>query len=1589
MSQQGLYSPQFERDACGIGFVANIKGNKNHQTVSDALTILENMEHRGACGSEPNSGDGAGLTLQIPHEFFFDECLRLGVHLPPLGQYGVGVVFFPQDDRLREESRAVFTRCAEKLGLEILTWRPVPVHRTDIGLTALSVEPVMEQVFVSVAHLEGVPHLNAADFERKLFVLRNYASHLIHSTVRQDAIGFYVASLSHRTVVYKGQLTSLQVRGYFPDLSNKRLVSAFGLVHSRFATNTFPSWKLAQPFRYIAHNGEINTLQGNLNWLKTSEKVFKSPFFTKEEMDMLLPVVTEGQSDSACLDNMIELLTMSGRSLPQVMMMLIPEAWDGHPDMDPVKRAFYEFHASFMEPWDGPASISFTDGNIIGATLDRNGLRPSRWCVTHDDRVIMASETGVLPLDPKLVKEKGRLQPGKMFVVDLVQGRVLPDEEVKQQICSQQPYGDWLNRHKIRLEDLPEPRVTFSHLEAGQVFKYQKAFGYSTEDLETIIRPMALEGKEPIGSMGTDVPLAVLSDQPQHLSSYFKQLFAQVTNPPIDPIRERMVMSLATFVGNIGNILVENEQTCHTVALQHPILTNHELEKIRSIDTGIFQAKTLQMYFRADGQPGSLKKALDRICRYAYDAVEDGFEVLVLSDRAIDSEHAAIPSLLFTAAVHHHLIRKGVRGNVGIVVEAGDVWEVHHFATLLGFGATAINPYLALSSIRAIQDVGRWTLDIGHWTRDIGRETLDNGHGTSKIQRPQSNVQRPMSPVHLEKNYVKAVNDGLLKVFSKMGISTLQSYMGAQIFEIIGLNREVVGQYFSGATSRIEGMGLDEIARETLAKHFSAFHVPRNGIPGSTSGGRPEYHSGVQPVRLPVGGIYQWKRQGEFHLFNPQSIHLLQYATRMGDYATFKKYSKVVNDQSERAATLRSLFSFKQLRPSIPLSEVEAAENIYRRFASGAMSFGSISWEAHTTLAIAMNRLGGKSNTGEGGEDERRYTPLDNGDSQRSSIKQVASGRFGVTSLYLTEADELQIKMAQGAKPGEGGQLPGHKVDDWIGKVRHSTPGVGLISPPPHHDIYSIEDLAQLIFDLKNANRAARINVKLVSKAGVGTIAAGVAKAKADVILISGHDGGTGASPISSIKHAGLPWELGLAEAQQTLVRNGLRSRVVLQADGQMKTGRDIAIATLLGAEEWGVATAALVVEGCILMRKCHLNTCPVGIATQDPELRKRFTGDAEHVVNFFKYLTEELREIMAELGFRTVEEMVGQVEFLDTRYQLPITSSQVSVASSQAAGNDNQLKTKWKFKNLDLSPILFKESPPASDGLTSSQPITNPTLFCSETQDHGLADILDWKLLEAARPAIETGQPVRADFDLKNTDRATGTLLSNEITKQYRAEGLPPDTLHFKFTGTAGQSFGAFAVRGLTLEIEGDANDYFGKGLSGAKLVIYPSREAGFVPEANSIIGNVAFYGATSGEAYIRGKAGERFCVRNSGANVVVEGIGDHGCEYMTGGRVVVLGDTGRNFGAGMSGGIAYVWDVRGTFAQQCNPEMIDLDPLDDHDEAELRGLLEQHFQLTRSTVAGFVLADFDNQAGSFVKVFPKDYKKATLKKGVMSYEV
>jgi len=1491
-ANQGLYNSSFEHDACGIGFVAHVKGRKSQQIISDAITILENLDHRGACGAEINTGDGAGIMIQVPHEFLYDECLRVGFSLNQPGDYGVGMLFFPKDVRAREECREVIYRAAEKLNLEVLGFRKVNTDPNGIGNMALSVEPEMEQVFI------GRPDNIAAgaDFERKLYVFKNYLTKTIVNTVKGIKSDFYIASFSSRTIVYKGQLTSMQLRTYFTELGDKRVVSAFGMVHSRFATNTFPSWRLAQPFRYIAHNGEINTLQGNLNWFRASVKSFASSYFTPEELNILLPVIDETQSDSGCLDNIIELLLHAGRSLPHVLMMLIPEAWDGNEDMDELKQAFYKFHATLMEPWDGPAAIAFTDGNLIGATLDRNGLRPSRYAITKDDRVIMASESGVLALDQSEIIEKGRLTPGKMFVVDMEQGRIISDDEIKTQVCSKRPYADWLNQYQIRLEELSDPRVVFTGLSQESIFKYHQVFGYSREDIDLILKPMATESKEPIGSMGTDIPLAILSQKPQHLSSYFKQLFAQVTNPPIDPIREKVVMSLAGFMGNNGNLLEEHAMQCHCVGIKHPILTNLELEKVRSIDTGVFQSKTLQTYFRADGKPGSLAKGLERLCRYAVDAVEDGFQVIVLSDRALDSEHAAIPSLLAVSAVHHHLIRKGHRGAVGIVVEAGDVWEVHHFATLIGFGATAINPYLALETITSFDK------------------------------------ESELKPEKLIQNYIYAVNSGLLKIFSKMGISTLQSYHGAQIFEILGIHKNVVDNYFTGAVSRIGGLGLDEIAREALIKHSRVFgkHTRPDAI-------------------LPTGGTYKWRRKGEQHLFNPQTIHLLQNATRKNDYNTYKQYSKLVNEQTKQAYTIRGLFEFNYNRTPVPLQEVEPVESILKRFATGAMSFGSISHEAHSTLAIAMNRIGGKSNTGEGGEDELRYEVLPNGDSMRSAIKQIASARFGVTSNYLTNADELQIKMAQGAKPGEGGQLPGHKVDDWIAKVRHATPGVGLISPPPHHDIYSIEDLAQLIFDLKNANRAARINVKLVSKAGVGTIAAGVAKAHADVILVSGFDGGTGASPLTSIQHAGLPWELGLAEAHQTLVKNRLRSRVVLQTDGQLKTGRDIAIAALLGAEEWGVATAALVTSGCIMMRKCHLNTCPVGVATQDPDLRKLFTGDADHVVNLFHFLAEELRETMAELGFRTVLEMVGQADALSMR-------------TVDAAD--------WKLKNLDLSAILFKA------------PDNGLSLYNTEKQDHGIANVLDHELIATAQPALLNKEPVFAAFEVKNTDRAIGTMLSNEVSKIYKGVGLPADTINFKFHGSAGQSFGAFAARGISLELEGEGNDYVGKGLSGARLSVYPFKEVSYVPEQNIIIGNVALYGATSGELFARGLAGERFAVRNSGATAVVEGLGDHGCEYMTGGEVLVLGNTGSNFAAGMSGGVAWIYDVNGDFPNKCNKEMVDLDPLDEQDELRINNLLKKHIQLTGSKLAEFILSDWTTQSAHFVKVFPKEYKAVLLQR-------
>ncbi len=1496
----GLYRSEFEHDNCGIGFIAHIKGRKSHGIVSDALSMLRRMEHRGAVGDEANSGDGAGLLIQLPHEFFVDECRKLGVHLPPAGEYGVGMVYFPQDTYLREECRAVLNRKMKKLGLELLCSRVVPVSNAELGSTARSCEPQMEQLFIK----RPATVTNTDDFERKLYILRNASTRIINESV--TGVGdFYFSSLSCRTITYKGQLTTEQLETYFPDLANEAVVSALGVVHSRFSTNTFPSWKLAQPFRYIAHNGEINTVKGNVNWMKAAESMLESSQFTPDEMDMLLPICDHRQSDSANLDNAIELLVMSGRSLPHVMMMLIPEAWDGNTQMDPLRHAFYEYHAALIEPWDGPASISFTDGRIVGATLDRNGLRPSRYWLTADDVVIMASEAGVLDIDQSRVVSKGRLQPGKMFVVDMEQGRIIADDEIKRTICSAQPYQQWLDEHKVRIADLPAPARTYSRYDEKTLLTSQQTFGFTSEDLRMILGPMVETGKEALGSMGTDIPLAVLSEQSQHLSHYFKQLFAQVTNPPIDSIRERSVMSLISFVGATHNLLTESPTHCRQVELEQPVLTTSEFDKLRFIDRPNFQAKTINTLFLADGRGESLERALERVCRYAKDAIEDGYSILVLSDRAIDSNHAPIPSLLATAAVHHFLIREGVRGKVGILVEAGDVWETHHVATLIGYGASAVNPYMAF-------------------------ETIASMHERGQVALPAEGVLVGV----LFKNYIKAVNGELLKIFSKMGISTLQSYQGAMIFECLGLHKSVVDRYFTGTVSRIGGMGLAEIAREVLVRHHTAF---------------PPVPS-LSARRLEVGGIYQWKQRGEKHIFNPDTIHLLQQSTQRNDYSLFKKYSQLIDDQTKNALTLRGLLDFKKAEP-VPLDEVEPVEAIFQRFATGAMSFGSISWEAHTTLAVAMNRIGGKSNSGEGGEDELRFAPLPNGDSLNSAIKQVASGRFGVTSHYLTNARELQIKMAQGAKPGEGGQLPGYKVDDWIGRTRHSTPGVGLISPPPHHDIYSIEDLAQLIFDLKNANRAARISVKLVSEAGVGTIAAGVAKAHADHILVSGHDGGTGASPLSSIRHAGLPWELGLAETHQTLVKNKLRGRVTVQADGQIRTGRDLAIAAMLGAEEFGVATAALVAAGCIMMRKCHLNTCPVGVATQNKELRALFTGKPEHVVNMFTFMAQELREIMAELGFRTISEMVGQAQMLQMREGI----------------------THWKYKTLDLSALLYRE------------PVDfNVALYKQTDQEHGIDQVLDRQLITLAKPALDRAETVYAEFPVQNINRSIGTMLSNEISKLYGGVGLPVNTIHYKFRGTAGQSFGAFATAGIRLELEGDANDYFGKGLCGAELIVYPDRVATFRPEENSIVGNVSFYGATSGEAYIRGMAGERFAVRNSGANVVVEGVGDHGLEYMTGGVAVVLGKTGRNFAAGMSGGVAYVYDTDGSFPANVNREMVRLETLTPEDEQILREFVEKHFQHTTSNVALALMQDWGAQISRFVKVMPTDFKAALASRGI-----
>ena len=1495
---QGLYHPQYEHDACGVGFIVHMKGAPSHSIVQQGLTILVNLAHRGAVGAEANSGDGAGILLQMPHRFMAKVAAAEGITLPEPGHYGAGFFFSSPQASDREQGRRIFEQIAAEEGQTVLGWRDVPTDNASLGETAKASEPFMQQVFIQRSG-------DLADdqaFERKLYIIRKRAHSAIHSTGIDPYL--YATSLSCRTVVYKGMLTPEQVGLYFLDLGDGDLESALALVHSRFSTNTFPSWERAHPYRYVAHNGEINTLRGNINWMYARQSMFESELFGAD-LERAKPLINKEGSDSGIFDNTLELMTLAGRSLPHAVMMMVPEPWTAHESMSAEKKAFYEYHACLMEPWDGPAAIAFTDGTMMGAVLDRNGLRPSRYTVTKDDLVIMASEAGVLPVEPERVAYKGRLEPGRMFLVNMNEGRIVSDEEIKQQIATEQPYRDWLDQHLVKLGDLPDVAdpaevngnganpVGAQH--AAPLPIRQTAFGYSFEELRLLLKPMAENGVEAVGAMGTDTPLPVLSNKPRLLYDYFHQLFAQVTNPPIDSIREAIITSADTTIGSEGNLLKPEPESCRLIDLKTPIITNGELAKLKQAGRSGFPSVTLPMVFKAEEGAAGLEAALNAIFVAADQAIANGSSLIILSDRTIDQDHAPIPALLAVAGLHHHLIRNGNRTRVGLVLESGEPREVHHFATLIGYGCGAINPYLVFDTIEGM----------------IADQLLP--------------------PIALEKacqNFIKAVTKGVIKIASKIGISTIQSYRGAQIFEALGLNKAVINQYFTWTASRLQGVGLDVLAEEALKRHRHAFP----DRPGA-------------PITLDVGGDYQWRKEGEAHLLSPQVIHTLQKAVRTGDYEAYKQYAALVNEQDKQLFRLRDLLQFKSRQP-ISLDEVEPVEAITRRFKTGAMSYGSISKEAHEALAIAMNRIGGKSNTGEGGEDPDRYTwTNEKGDSKNSAIKQVASGRFGVTSLYLSQAQELQIKMAQGAKPGEGGQLPGRKVYPWIAKVRHSTPGVGLISPPPHHDIYSIEDLAELIHDLKNANRAARVNVKLVSEVGVGTIAAGVAKAHADVILIAGFDGGTGASPQTSIKHAGLPWELGLAETHQTLVMNNLRSRVVVETDGQMKTGRDVVVAALLGAEEFGFATAPLVSLGCIMMRVCHLNTCPVGVATQDPELRKHFMGDPDHVVNFMQFIAQDMREIMAQLGFRSLAEMVGRTDVLEPK-----------------AAIDH-----WKAKGLDLSPILH-------------QPDVGPDVgrYCQMAQDHGLEKSLDMTtLLELCEPAIERGETVTATLPIHNINRVVGTILGNEITKRHW-EGLPDDTVHLHFQGSAGQSFGAFVPKGVTLELEGEANDYLGKGLSGGKLILYPPKQSTFIPAENIITGNVAFYGATSGEAFIRGLAGERFCVRNSGVTAVVEGVGDHACEYMTGGKAIVLGLTGRNFAAGMSGGIAYVLDEAGDFATRCNTEMVDLEQLTDPEEIrDLKELIQRHIDYTESKRGLKLLADWDHAVTQFVKVMPRDYKR------------
>jgi glutamate synthase (NADPH) large chain len=1521
---QGLYSPQNEHDACGVGFIANIKGKKSHALVAQGLKILDNLSHRGATGYDPLLGDGAGILIQLPDLHLRRVCGKLGITLPAIGQYGVGMVFLPQEPASRMACEQEIERAIHAEGQILLGWRNVPTNNHGLSQATIAVEPIIRQVFIG----RGSSNMSQDDLERKLYIIRKSAGHAIQALNLRHGKEFYVSSCSTRTIVYKGMLLADQVGGYYTDLQDPSMVTALALVHQRFSTNTFPTWDLAHPFRMVAHNGEINTLRGNVNWIRARQQAIASPIL-KEDLKKIWPLIYDGQSDSASFDNCLEMLVMGGYSLAHAMMMMIPEAWSGHKLMDEDRKAFYEYHATLMEAWDGPAAMAFTDGRQIGATLDRNGLRPARYILTDDDMVVLASEAGVLDIPEEKIVKKWRLQPGKMFLVDIERGKIISDDDLKRELATAKPYRDWVKQARIRLDDLPEPAP--AEPTAVSLLDRQQAFGYTQEDLKIIMAPMAQNGIEPTGSMGNDSPLAVMSDKPRNLYHYFKQLFAQVTNPPIDPIREELVMSTMITIGPRPNLLdIDHTDPGRWLEVPQPVLTTSDMEKIRHIDLftgGYLRSEELDITYPAAWGTEGIEAAMASLCAHAEDAIRLGFNLLIVSDRRVDNERVAIPALLAVGGIHQHLVRKGLRTSTGLVVETGSARETHHFALLGGFGAAAVHPYLALETLHHLQAY------IGEYDK-----------------------------VEAEKKYIKAISKGLLKVMSKMGISTYQSYCGAQIFEAVGLSSAFVKQYFTGTASNIEGIGIFEIAEEAMRLHEKAF------------GDDP-----VLRTQLDTGGEYAYRVRGEEHMWTPDAIAKLQHSTRKNSYDTYKEYAKIINDQTKRHMTLRGLFELQPLGAAIPLDEVEPAKEIVKRFATGAMSLGSISTEAHATLAIAMNRIGGKSNTGEGGEDPKRFIPivqdgeslksklgnavvaaiasqpLKKGDSLRSKIKQVASARFGVTAEYLQSADQIQIKMAQGAKPGEGGQLPGHKVSDYIGQLRYSTPGVELISPPPHHDIYSIEDLAQLIHDLKNANQRASISVKLVSEVGVGTVAAGVAKAKADHITVAGHDGGTGASPVSSIKHAGTPWELGLAETQQTLVLNRLRGRIALQVDGQLKTGRDVVIGALLGADEFGFATAPLVVEGCIMMRKCHLNTCPVGVATQDEKLREKFTGQPEHVVNYFFFVAEEVREIMASLGVRAFNDLIGRADLLDTR-----------------KGVEH-----WKAKGLDFAKIFHLPNMPKE-----------VSRLHTETQDHGLDEALDNKFIVEANLALEKKQKITIVTEVRNLNRTVGAMLSGEVARRFGHAGLPDDTINVKLNGTAGQSFGAFLAHGVTLDLTGQANDYVGKGLSGGKIMVKPSDAFKGDPVENIIVGNTVMYGAIAGEAYFRGVAGERFCVRNSGASAVVEGTGDHGCEYMTGGTVVVLGKTGRNFAAGMSGGVAYVLDEDGLFAKRCNTAMVAIEPLADKaaDDAHmgkadtdiLMNLIEHHARYTGSERAKTILANWAVWLPKFVKVMPTEYRRA-----------